>query len=91
MEDNFSNFSELFRTNNWKNSWTGGVFSYHHFHSNSHEVLGVISGQAKIMFGGNHGLSLNIYAGDAVVIPAGVGHKHIEQKLAPHSPSKSAI
>nr|WP_204498720.1 cupin domain-containing protein [Aquibacillus albus] len=68
----------IFQLNNWKNNWTGGVFSYHHFHSNSHEVLGVVSGNAMIMFGGEHGLNLRVSAGDVVVIPAGVGHKHIK-------------
>ncbi|SDK30530.1 cupin domain-containing protein [Sediminibacillus albus] len=68
----------IFNGNNWKNSWTGSVFDYHHFHSNTHEVLGVISGHATLTFGGERGKDLKVAAGDVVVIPAGVGHKKVE-------------
>jgi hypothetical protein len=39
---------KIFNENNWLNSWTNGVFDYHHYHSNAHEVLGVMSGSAGI-------------------------------------------
>ncbi|QTM98098.1 cupin domain-containing protein [Sediminibacillus dalangtanensis] len=68
----------IFNGNNWLNSWTGGVFDYHHFHSNTHEVLGIISGKALIAFGGEQGREIPVAAGDVVVIPAGVGHKKVE-------------
>lgn len=36
----------------WSNSWSGSVFPYHHYHSNTHEVLIALRGEAVIQFGG---------------------------------------
>ena len=63
-----------FAANGWSNAWTNGVFAYHHFHSNAHEALGVSRGEARVRFGGPEGETVALRAGDAVVIPAGVGH-----------------
>lgn len=65
----------LFAANNWTNSWRWGVYPFHHYHSNTHEVLGVFKGSAEILFGGEFGEKVTVKAGDVVVIPAGVGHK----------------
>lgn len=66
-----------FYKNNWKNSWRNGVYDFHHYHSTSHEVLGVYEGTALLHLGGEKGEKVNIYAGDVIVIPAGVGHKNL--------------
>ncbi|HZG70472.1 MAG TPA: cupin domain-containing protein [Chondromyces sp.] len=63
---------------NWKNSWTGDVFDYHHYHSNTHEVLGVKNGRATILVGGDAGERVELKNGDVVVLPAGTGHKKVE-------------
>lgn len=68
---------DIFNRNGWLNSWKNGVFSYHHYHSNSHEVLGVISGSAIIQLGGEQGTAFSLYTGDVVVLPAGTGHKKL--------------
>jgi uncharacterized protein YjlB len=67
-------FEQLFASNGWKGSWVDGIYDYHHYHSTAHEVLGIARGSAKVQFGGEHGLVVELNAGDAVVIPAGVGH-----------------
>ena len=67
----------LFITNGWQGSWQNGIFSYDHYHSMAHEVLGICVGKAKVQFGGKKGIILPIASGDVVIIPAGVGHKNL--------------
>ena len=64
----------LFAANRWPPAWRDGVYPFHHFHSNAHEVLGVARGEASVLFGGPNGTTLTVRAGDVVVVPAGVGH-----------------
>ena len=64
-------------SNEWQGAWVGSVFGFHHYHSTAHEVLGCFQGSAKVQFGGESGTTIEIQAGDGVVIPAGVGHKSI--------------
>jgi uncharacterized protein YjlB len=68
-------FERRFAANGWTNSWRDGIFHYHHFHSNTHEVLGVAAGDARVCFGGQAGEVLALSAGDVAVLPAGTGHK----------------
>lgn len=67
----------LLKEHGWSNTWVNGIFSYHHYHSNAHEVLAVISGTADVLFGGEEGDQLSVSAGDVVLIPAGTGHCRI--------------
>lgn len=68
----------LFESNAWRGTWRNGVFAYHHFHSNAHEVLGVCAGHAQVQFGGPSGPVVDIEAGDVAILPAGTGHKRIK-------------
>jgi len=70
-------FEELFATNHWTGSWRDGIYTYHHYHSTTHEVLGVYAGSATVKFGGDKGIKQKLTAGDVIVIPAGVAHKNL--------------
>jgi len=64
----------LFTSNGWTGIWESGIYNFHHYHSTSHEVLGVCSGEATVQLGGPHGITLEIRMGDVLIIPAGVAH-----------------
>ena len=70
---------DLFARHGWGGGWVNGVFSHHHYHSTAHEVLGVVSGWAEVLFGGPGGERLRVEAGDVVVVPAGVAHCNVGQ------------
>ena len=76
-KDPASIFEQRFAENDWTNSWRDGVYSFPHYHSTSHEVLGVYSGAATLRLGGEHGKNVEVHAGDVVVIPAGVAHQNV--------------
>jgi uncharacterized protein YjlB len=67
-------FEALFASNGWRGAWVDGIYDFHHYHSTAHEVLGLARGFAAVQFGGAQGPVIDLDAGDAVVIPAGVGH-----------------
>ncbi|MEO5684893.1 MAG: hypothetical protein ABIQ88_19780 [Chitinophagaceae bacterium] len=66
----------LFTRNGWTNNWKGGIYTYSHYHSNTHEAMGIISGSTIIRLGGDTGICLEINKGDLLIIPAGVAHKN---------------
>ncbi|MBC8096438.1 MAG: cupin domain-containing protein [Akkermansiaceae bacterium] len=68
---------EIFEGNDWSGTWRNGIYTYHHYHSTTHEVLGVFKGSATVQFGGERGIKQKINAGDVVIIPAGVAHKNL--------------
>ena len=72
-----THIKHLFEKNGWSNSWDDGVFEYHHYHSITHEVLGIYSGSTNIQLGGGKGPKIFIEKGDVLIIPAGVAHKNL--------------
>jgi len=68
-------FEDLFERNGWGDSWRNGIYDYVHYHSRIHEVLGIARGRGKVQFGGPHGRTLPLKAGDVAILPAGTGHQ----------------
>lgn len=68
----------MFRANGWSNNWRyPGVYTYPHFHSTTHECLGVALGWMEVEMFGRGGTTLRVEAGDTIVIPAGVSHNMV--------------
>jgi uncharacterized protein YjlB len=70
-------FEVLFAAQGWGSSWRDGIFDFNHFHTGTHEVLGIARGQVKVKFGGDAGRVLQLKAGDVVIVPAGTGHRRL--------------
>jgi len=76
-KDPASIVEQRFAENDWTNSWRNGVYSFTHYHSTTHEALGVYCGAATLRVGGERSSDVKVYAGDVIVIPAGVPHQKI--------------
>jgi uncharacterized protein YjlB len=72
-----SHIISLFESNGWSNAWKGGIFTYHHYHSVTHEVLGIYQGNTTLLLGGERGRRVELGKGDVLIIPAGVAHKNL--------------
>ena len=70
-------FERAFARHGWSDGWRNGIHPFLHFHTATHEVLGIARGRATVEFGGAKGQVLTVEAGDVVVLPAGTGHRRI--------------
>lgn len=71
---------DRFRANGWLNNWRyPGIYTYHHFHSTTHECLGVAAGWMDVVLFGREGVKVRVEAGDVIVMPAGVSHIMVGQ------------
>lgn len=64
----------LFAGNGWKPAWRNGIYPFNHFHTGTHEVVGIARGHARVRYGGEKGRDVEVRAGDVAIHPAGVGH-----------------
>jgi uncharacterized protein YjlB len=70
---------KTFKANGWGDMWRNGVYAYVHYHSMTHEVMGIARGRATVRFGGDKGREIDLAGGDVVVLPAGTGHQRVKQ------------
>lgn len=67
----------IFGKHDWDNTWRAGIFTYRHYHSNTHEALGIARGETVLELGAEQDVCLTLRKGDVVVIPAGVAHRNL--------------
>lgn len=69
-------FTRQIRSNGWVPDWYSaeGMFPYHHFHSDCHEIIAVLKGKLRGKVGGDNGVEVIMTPGDVIVLPAGVAH-----------------
>jgi uncharacterized protein YjlB len=69
--------TQTFSQNHWVDLWQNGIYPYVHYHSTTHEVMGIARGRAKVRFGGERGEEVDLMASDVVILPAGTGHQRV--------------
>jgi uncharacterized protein YjlB len=78
-EELAKHFEETFERNGWPPAWRYTIFDYPHYHSTTHEVIGIFRGEADVRFGDDAGFTARLTAGDILLIPAGVSHQRLWQ------------
>ena len=66
---------KIFARNKWTNSWRNSIYDFHHYHSITHECMGIGEGTATVILGGPGGKRVKLSKGDVIILPAGVAHK----------------
>ncbi|EMD33461.1 hypothetical protein CERSUDRAFT_142422 [Gelatoporia subvermispora B] len=64
-------------------NWRYTMYPTSHFHSTTHELLVIVHGRGRMLFGGDenpNAVETEIRKGDAILIPAGVAHKLVEDQ-----------
>lgn len=80
-EDFASSLESIFQQNNWTENWRDIVLDKDHYHSTTHEVLGISKGSVNLQLGGARGKKILASAGDVLILPAGVAHRSLNNEL----------
>ena len=70
-------FERTWPKHGWRPSWRYGVYAFPHYHCTAHEALGVYRGTASLRLGGSVGATLEVEAGDMIIVPAGTAHQNL--------------
>jgi uncharacterized protein YjlB len=76
-EELAARFEETFARHGWPPAWRYTIFDYPHYHSTTHEVVGIYRGEGDVRFGDTVGFTARLSRGDVVLIPAGVSHERL--------------
>jgi len=76
-----SDFERQFAGNGWPPDWRDVIYGYPHYHTTTHEALGIARGSARVQLGGATGPVFELGAGDVLVLPAGVTHEALERSI----------
>lgn len=80
-----SAIEQIFMANGWgHHMWRNSIYPYTHYHSATHEALGIARGAARVRIGGAHGKDVELKAGDVVVLPAGTAHRRLSESQGFH-------
>src|SRR5258708_22302273 len=70
-------FEMTFAAHGWGDGWRNGIYDFLHFHTRTHEVLGIARGTAKVEFGGAAGETVELQAGDVAILPRSTRHPRL--------------
>jgi uncharacterized protein YjlB len=66
---------DLFEANGWGDTWRDGIYDYVHYHSGTHEVLGIARGKGRVRFGREKEKIFTLKLGDVAILPAEAGRQ----------------
>lgn len=59
----------------WSSQWLASPYGYQHFHSRTHAIFIVESGEGEVRVGGGRGQIIPASVGDVIFLPAGTGQQ----------------
>jgi uncharacterized protein YjlB len=77
--DTAAAIEDRFHASGWGGAWRNGIFDFHHYHASAHEALGIARGSVTVLLGGPNGQTVELAAGDVVLLPAGTPHRNLAQ------------
>ncbi|KAG8406566.1 hypothetical protein J3459_018651 [Metarhizium acridum] len=73
--------TKFLTANTWEKRGAWGHIGIRHFHPNTHECYGIVSGRSTMLLGkinDGTGVDVEVQRGDVIVLPAGTAHSSIE-------------